>query len=269
MTPPDDTYTHGHHEAVLQSHRARTAENSAAYLLPHLESGMRLLDVGCGPGTITADLAERVAPGQVVAIEREQPVVDEAATVSSERGLSNVTVELGDVYALAYDDDSFDVVHAHQVLQHLSDPIAALAEMRRVTRPGGIVAARDADYHGMFWAPADPRLDRWMEIYQAVARSNDAEPDAARHLPAWANRIGFSEVTVTSSVWCYTDPATRQWWGSTWASRMTESSVAQQAVAKGFATTDDLAAVADGFRDWMAHPDAFFVVPHGELIARP
>ena len=266
---PGDTYTHGHHEAVLQSHRARTAQNSAQYLLDRLAPGQRLLDVGCGPGTITADLAAIVAPGEVVAIEREQSVVDEAAAVATERGLANLRVELGDVYELAYDDASFDIVHAHQVLQHLSDPVAALREMRRVTRPGGVVAARDADYAGMVWYPADPRLDLWMEIYSAVARSNRAEPDAGRHLLAWANRIGFSSAAVTASVWCYTDEDTRQWWGSTWAARMTRSAVAEQALAEGIATADELEAVADGFRAWADHPDGFFSILHAELIATP
>jgi ubiquinone/menaquinone biosynthesis C-methylase UbiE len=266
---PNDTYTHGHHDSVLRSHRSRTVENSAAYLVPYLEPGIRLLDVGCGPGTITADFGARIAPGEVVAIEREQAVIDEATSVATEQGLTNVTVELGDVYDLAYDDDSFDVVHAHQVLQHLSDPVAALAEMRRVAKPDGVVAARDADYAGMTWYPADERLDRWMEVYQAVARSNDAEPNAARWLLAWANQVGFSAVTISASIWCYTDDATRQWWGSLWATRMTSSAVAEQAVAKGIATADELDAIADGFRDWTGHPDGYFTVPHAELLATP
>lgn len=269
VTTEVDTYTHGHHEAVLRSHRARTAQNSARYLLDHLRPGQRLLDVGCGPGTITADLAAIVAPGEVVAIEREQSVVDEAAAVAAERGLRNLRAELGDVYQLAFNDAAFDVVHAHQVLQHLSNPVAALREMRRVARPGGLVAARDADYGGMVWYPADARLDRWMEIYSAVARANRAEPDAGRHLLGWANRVGFSSVTVTASVWCYADDTTRQWWGSTWATRMTRSAVAEQAVADGIATAAELEAVAAGFRDWADHPDGFFSIPHGELIAEP
>ena len=67
--PDTATYTHGHAESVLRSHRTRTAENSAAYLLPHLRAGLSLLDIGSGPGTITVDLAERVAPGPVTAVE--------------------------------------------------------------------------------------------------------------------------------------------------------------------------------------------------------
>src|SRR5207237_10090881 len=68
VTSRSDTYTHGHHDAVLRSHRWRTAENSAAYLLPLLRPGSRLLDVGCGPGTLTVDLARRIAPGGAVGL---------------------------------------------------------------------------------------------------------------------------------------------------------------------------------------------------------
>src|SRR5215207_5776548 len=127
-----DAYTHGHHEAVLRSHRWRTAENSAAYLLPHLQPGMRLLDVGCGPGTLTCDLADRVAPGTVEGMDSSAAVVDAAATEADRRGTGNVTFAAGDVYGLEAADDTYDVVHAHQVLQHLTRPVAALREMRRV-----------------------------------------------------------------------------------------------------------------------------------------
>ncbi len=265
----EDRYTHGHHDAVLRSHRTRTAQNSAKYLLLLLSEGDRLLDIGCGPGTITADLAELVDPGEVVALDRAPGVVAEAAGVAAERGLTNVTPVVGDVYQLDYPDDSFDVVHAHQVLQHLSDPVAALREMRRVTRPAGVVAVRDADYEAMLWYPADDRLDRWLEVYRAVARSNNAEPDAGRRLLAWASEAGFSEVIPSASVWCFADEETRLWWSELWADRMTDSPVAEQAESEGFATSSELSGMAAGFRTWAAHPDSWFTVLHGEILATP
>ncbi len=264
---PDDTYTHGHHGSVLRSHTWRTVENSAGYLLPHLEPGTSILDVGCGPGTITADLADRVAPGSVLGIDRGTDVVDLAAAAHVDR--AGVRFAVGDVYALDADDATFDVVHAHQVLQHLSDPVAALIEMRRVCRPDGVVAVRDADYGAFTWAPLDPTLDRWLDAYRAVARSNDAEPDAGRHLKGGALAAGFSSVEASASVWCFTDEADRQWWGSLWADRVVESDLARQLVDGGHASTGDLDGFAAAFRQWADAPDGWFVVPHGEVLARP
>src|SRR6266566_2612603 len=132
-----DVYTHGHHEAVLRSHTWRTAENSAGYLLAALRPGLELLDVGCGPGTITVDLARLVAPGRVIGIDCAPEVLAQASAHASGRGVS-IELRVGDVYALQLPDASFDVVHAHQLLQHLSDPVRALVEMRRVLRPGGL-----------------------------------------------------------------------------------------------------------------------------------
>jgi len=264
---PDDTYTHGHHASVLRSHTWRTAENSAGYLLPHLRAGLDVLDVGCGPGTITADLGRLVEPGTVLGIDRSDDVLAQARETA--KGAGDVAFAVGDVYALDADDGAYDVVHAHQVLQHLSDPVAALREMRRVCRPDGLVAARDSDYGAFTWAPADPVLDRWLDLYRQVARSNGAEPDAGRHLKGWALAAGFSEVRASASVWCFTDDEDRAWWGGLWADRIRESDLARQAVDRGMATTADLTTFAGAFRRWAEAPDGWFTVLHGEVLARP
>ncbi|MFO0688849.1 MAG: methyltransferase domain-containing protein [Myxococcota bacterium] len=263
-----DVYTHGHHESVLRSHTWRTAENSAAYLLPRLRPGLSLLDVGCGPGTLTVDLARRVAPGRVVGLDRAGDVLGGARAHAEGAGVAVEFAE-GDVYALDFADASFDVVHAHQVLQHLTDPVAALREMRRVVRPDGIVAVRDSDYACFVWTPADPRLLRWLDVYRAVARRNRAEPDAGRHLKAWANAAGFREVVATSSTWTFADPASCAWWGGLWADRCTLSAFGEQAIAYGLASRDELAEMAEAWRRWSREPDAWFVALHGEVVARP
>jgi 2-polyprenyl-3-methyl-5-hydroxy-6-metoxy-1,4-benzoquinol methylase len=262
-----DTYTHGHAEPVLQSHRWRTAENSAGYLLPVLRPGLDLLDVGCGPGTITVDLAVRVAPGRVVGLDVSADPLPEARAAAERAGIT-VSFEVGDVYALEADDDSFDVVHAHQVLQHLTDPVAALREMARVCRPGGVVAVRDVDYGAFVTFPADPGLDRWLEVYYAVARRNAAEPDAGRRLLSWAHAAGLREVTATTSSWCYASPAEREWWGSSWAGRATSSAFAEQAVAYGLATTGELDDIAAAWRRWRDADDGWLGMLHGELLIR-
>jgi 2-polyprenyl-3-methyl-5-hydroxy-6-metoxy-1,4-benzoquinol methylase len=262
-----DTYTHGHADAVLQSHRWRTAENSAGYLLPHLRAGLDVLDVGCGPGTITVDLARRVAPGRVLGLDVVEDPLGEARALAGREGVP-VEFAVGDVYALDLPDDSFDVVHAHQVLQHLTDPVAALREMARVCRPGGLVAVRDVDYAATTWFPEDDGLVRWLDLYHRVARRNDAEPDAGRRLRAWAHAAGLRDLTASASTYCYASDAERRWWGDSWAGRATASSFAEQAVAYGLAGTDELADVAAAWQRWAAADDGWLGMLHGELLVR-
>ena len=154
---------------------------------------------------------------------------------------------MGDVYALDYPDDSFDVVHAHMVLQHLSEPVAAIVEMRRVLRPGGILAVRDSDYATFVWAPADPVLTRWLDTYHEVCRRNGAEPDAGRYLLGWCHAGGFADVTMTADVMCYAEPDGRAFWGGGWAQRALSSSFATQALDHGLATAADLQAMTRPF----------------------
>lgn len=263
------TYTHGHAETILRSYRRRTAENSAPYLLPHLRPGQRLLDVGCGPGTITADLAERVAPGRTTGLDAEATVLAEAAAVTAERGLTTVDFVTGDVHALEFDDATFDVVHAHQVLQHVADPVAALREMRRVCKPGGLVAARDSDYGAFVWYPLIPGLDEWRDLYRRVARSNGGEPDAGRRLLHWAQQAGFSEITPGAAVVSHATPEQRAAWGGMWAERIISTRVAEQAVARGLSTRDDLERMSAAWREWTAAPDGWIAIVHGQLLCRP
>jgi SAM-dependent methyltransferase len=260
------TYTHGYAESVLRSHRTRTAGNSAAYLLPHLRPTDRLLDVGSGPGTITADLAGIVE--HVVALE----ITDEAAALTTtglaERGVTNAEVRVGDVQALDLPDGAFDVVHAHQVLQHVADPVVALREMARVTRSGGVIGVRDSDYAAFAWYPRLSGLDHWLALYQAAARANGGEPDAGRHLLAWAHGAGLDDVGASSSTWCFATPGTRAWWGGMWAERVTRSALADQLVRQGRATRGDLDDIAAAWLTWAADPDGWISIPHGELVVR-
>jgi SAM-dependent methyltransferase len=259
--PDDPVYAHGHDDAVLRSHRRRTAADSAAHLVPHLRPGMSLLDVGCGPGTVTAGLARLVAPGRVVGIDPEPRVLDEAR--SQAPGVDFVAADLA-----GFDPggERFDVVHAHQVLHHLADPVAALRTMAGLAVPGGLVAAREADWAAMTWWPADPRLDRWLALFRHVLPADGL--DAGRRLLAWALDAGLEDVRYTTSSWTFATPEDRAWWGETWAERTTGSGLAERAVADGLATADELADVAAGWRAWAADPGAVFVVLHGEVIAR-
>jgi len=269
MRADRETYTHGHAASVLRSHASRTVADSAAYLIPFLRPGARVLDVGCGPGTITMDLAERLGPhGHVTALEVTAEALALARAEADNRGTQNVDFVTGDVEALDLPDGGYDVVHAHQVLQHVADPVQALREMRRVCRAGGLVAARDSDYPAFAWHPAVPELDRWLELYLSIARSNHAEPAAGRRLLSWARSAGFTDVEAAASTWCFATEADRSWWGGLWADRIVDSALARQAVDRGFATEAELTDIARGWRRWAEQHDGWFSVLHGEIVAQ-
>ena len=261
-------YVHGHTAPVVAAHAARTVESSAGYLAPFLEPGQRLLDVGCGPGSITLDLARRVAPGQVIGVDASESVLVGARAAAEEAGDATTRFEVADAMRLPYPDDSFDVVHAHQVLQHVGDPVGLLREMVRVARPGGLVAARDADYEAMTWAPAHPGLSRWLELYREAARGAGGEPDAGRYLLGWAHEAGLTEVTASASVWCYADDEAREWWGGQWQRRAVESSFRDEVFSQDLADEGEIPHVVEGWRAWTDSPDGWFVVVHGEILGR-
>lgn len=251
----------------MRSHRWRTAENSAAFLLPHLSLGLSILDIGCGPGNITAELASRVGDGKVIGIDLSKEVIAAAQRDHESPTQGNLSFKAGDVYGLDFSDGEFDVVYAHQVLQHLGDPVAALVEMRRVLRPDGVLAIRDADFGAFAWSPEDPVLTHWMDVYHQITKRNSAQADAGRYLKSWVRAAGFDEFEVSSSNWTFHTPEERAWWGGLWADRIRLSEFARQAVEYGLASQDELAQMAHAFEKWADDPDGVFIVVHGEVLA--
>ncbi|MEU2202772.1 methyltransferase domain-containing protein [Microbacterium oleivorans] len=263
-----ERYSHGHHESVLRAHTWRTAENSVGYLLPHLRPGASLLDVGAGPGTITVDLARRLAPGRVVGVDASADVVAQAQAHAAAEGVTNVTFATADAYRLDAADGSFDIVHTHQLLQHLARPVDALREFRRVAGPDGLVAAREVDYAGIIIHPHIPALDDWLDLLLRMGRTNGGEPSAGRRLKAWARAAGFADVAVSASTWLFETDEQRAWWGGSWADRALHSSYADHALEQGIAERADLERISAGWREWAASEDGWLLMPHGEILAR-
>lgn len=261
-------YTHGYSAPVLAAHRRRTATSSAPLLLPRLRPGMRLLDVGSGAGTITADLARVVGPHQVTAVE----VSEEAALITSgelaRQQLTEVRVVVADAHELPFHDDAFDVAHVHQVLHHVTEPVQVLAEMRRVTVPGGIVTAREADYGAFRWYPDAPELDRWRELFTAAMRENGGTPDAGRRLLAWCHAAGLRQVDGGADTWCYASPDSREQWAASTARRISDTEVATQLVRAGLAEHAELDRIGQAWRRWARDPAGWLVLLHGQVLAR-
>ena len=269
MSKEQATYSHGHHSSVVQSHARRTAKNSAGFLLPHIKPTDTILDVGCGPGSITVDFAALVPEGNVIGGDSVTDVVKQATKLGESRDLKNISFQTIDANNLDFGDGSFDVVFCHQLLQHVKDPVGVLKEMRRVAKPGGIIAARDADYKTFVWYPEPPALDRWGEIYQKVARANGGEPNAGRYLQSWAWKAGFEaeDVQFTWNSWLYIG-GDATIWGDSWAGRTLHSSFPETAKKHDLVTDSELGEISKTWKGWGREKGAFIAIPNGEILCR-
>ncbi|KAI0457058.1 ubiE/COQ5 methyltransferase [Xylaria acuta] len=268
--PEQAVYLHGHHASVVGSHARRTAQNSAAFLIPHIKPHYRILDVGCGPGSITVDLAQLVPQGSVIGIDSADGVLSQARELARERGLEgNLTFQRHDANELPFSDGEFDVVYCHQVLHHVRDPVAILNEMRRVTRKGGLVAAREVDYGALSWYPELPGIQKWEDVHMANFKANGVQPKAGRYVKAWANEAGFpyEDITFSWSSWNYQDEEAVIW-AELWADRVLHSSYASTSLEKGISTQEVLDHISDTWRKWGENKGAFITIPSGEILCQ-
>lgn len=262
-------YTHGYDSAMtLKMHARRTVEVQGRFFLPYLQPGMRLLDCGCGSGSITRGLARLVAPGEVVGIDIAASEIDRACTDTLHEKVVNARFEVGNLYELAFPDASFDAIFCHNVLEHLNDPGKALSEMRRVLKPEGIIGVRDADNGGDLLQPEEELLMEWFALLEADWRIVGGNPRIARSLPWVLRQAGFDSITPSASYDVYSDPEAVQLIAEVAAMRCQESDAVQRIVDHKLADPVKLRAMHDAWLAWADRPDAFFAHAHVEVVGR-
>jgi SAM-dependent methyltransferase len=200
-----ETYTPGYSEIAVRYMMRRYAARDAAFLLPYLKPGISLLDCGCGPGTITAGLAEAVTPGSVVGVDLEPSQIAIAGKTARDRGLNNTRFETASAYKLPFPDRSFDAVFSHALFEHLGEPMAALEEIRRVLRPGGLVALSSPDWSGNLMAPRDTEVERAVEVFKAIQQRNGGNPYVGREFGHLLRKAGFSRIRLSATYDSYED----------------------------------------------------------------
>lgn len=203
-----DHYTPGYSTPMLNFMAQRTAEEQARFFLPYLKPGDRVLDAGCGPGSITLGLARAAAPGQVIGVDIEESQF-EAARVQGHREGLNVEFRAGSVYQLPFADQEFDAVYSHAVLEHLSDPAAAIAEFRRVLKRGGAIGLRAGDLGGLLIDSDTDGPAQAFASYLAHQKDGSKDPHVGRKLARLMRNAGFSVEKMSASYEVITDILTR------------------------------------------------------------
>jgi len=260
-------YQLGHPPSVVARHSKRTVETAAAFFLPFLKPGMRLLDIGCGPGSITSGLARRVAPGETIGIDPSADVIATAKSLAGATTAPNLSFEVGSIYEPRFAAGTFDAVFAHQVLQHLRHPVDALRQMRALLAPGGVLGVRALDWGSTIFYPESEAMRRTLAIQFDLLRRNGAEPNAGRHLRRWFREAGFGEMRLTTSTESDADADSTRERAEMFAERIPGSSLGDRALECGVATRSDLENIAAAWRAWGRHPDAFFCFSHTEVVA--
>ena len=256
-------YSMGYEEAMERMVRGRTAPTHAAYLLPHLNPGLRMLDIGCGPGTISVGLASAVAPGEFIGVDMEESQVKLATAAASNGGNSNARFQVADALDLPFPEDYFDVVHMHTVLIHVPDTMGLLAEVKRVLKPGGILGARDLIEEYSFLDPDIGNLRRLFRLFAEVLVANGGHPQIGKSLRAILSEAGFVDIDSTGSF---------DTWGSAEtvpviAAYLIAMPFAEPSIPLGIATREELDELRKDAIAWRDHPAAFMAWAFGEAIA--
>lgn len=260
-------YSQGYDTSVSNTHLWRTAESCSSYMLHLIKPNSVILDVGCGPGSITLDLAKRVPSGKVIGIEPSVEVLDEANKKLAENDITNAEFKVALAYKLPFDDNTFDIVHSHQVLIHLVNPLLALQEMKRVVKPTGYVCCRDAD---LDLTTAYPTKYNDSIRYYFLSKTTRSPTCATRgrSLHELAQKAGFKPRLIRSTAgnWCISSPADRAWFGEMYKNR----------IEKSFETFDEnpdanekkKEEIIKAFNDWIKDDLGWLLMIHGEIVCQ-
>ncbi len=270
MTEPTSStpdYSLGFSEELLEAFTRNTAEASAAYLLPYLRPRLRVLDFGCGPGTISVGLARAVAPGPMHGVDMEPSQIELSRSVAEAHGIDNATFHVADVADLPFADDYFDVAHCHNVLMYVPDTRAALAEVRRVLKPGGIIGCRELICRSSFIYPEYGVLQHAWRMLEDVLSTDDGHPNIGRQLKEQLLASGFSSVRASGSFDIYDSPSDVEFVHRFATNWFLSPEMAEAAIQYGVATAEQLAQIGTAYEMWKDDPAAFCALAFGEAIA--
>jgi len=259
-------YTMGYDEAFMEFIRARVAATHAGYLLPHLKPEMRMLDIGCGPGTISVGLAEAVAPGELVGIDMAESQIEIATAAAERNGLSNARFQVADALNLPFPNDHFDAVHTHAVLMHIPDTKAVIAEIMRVLKPGGVLGSREYIADASFGVPDIGKGKEAWDMYRDLVAANGGHPQMGRELRTRFSEAGLVGVESTGAFESFGDETSVAAFTGFIVNYMCGPAIADQVISHGIATQKQFDEWREDAVRWQNEPGAFAAIAWGEAI---
>ncbi len=260
-------YTMGFSEEALASPMRHSAESDAAYMLPYLRPGLRVLDFGCGPGSISVGLAKYIDTGELHGVDMEESQIEIARSVARAIGRRNAIFHVGDVTDLPFEDGFFDIAHGHDILMHVPDTRALLTEIKRVLKPGGIISCREIICGSSFAHPDFDVVRRLWEMFEDLLAANDAHPQMGKDMKTHILEAGFTNIRVSASFNTYNSPEEIHFVRYRAFEWLLLSEVTAAAIKYG-AWTEELSTQARAIADkWIEHPGAFAATAYGEAIA--
>ena len=261
-------YDMGFDEELLALLRRRhTAEASAGHLLPHLRPGLRLLDFGCGPGTISVGLAAAVEPGELHGVDVEPSQIDLARSLARDGGHENAIFHVADAARLPFEDGFFDVAHCHNALMHIADVQGALAEVKRVLKPGGIIACREMICGSSFSHPDFGVLRKAWDVFEDLLAAEDGHPQMGKDMKTQILEAGFVNIRMSASFTTYATPREIDLLYNIANSWFLSPEIMEAAIEQGAATGEMFEEIRSAYQRWKEHPSAFIAMAYGEAIA--
>ena len=262
------TYTMGYGPEFRKMLERRNAADCARHLLPHLKPGMSLLDLGCGPGTISVGLADAVAPGELLGIDMEPTQIEMANAAAKAGGHSNAEFRTGDATDLPFDDATFDAAYCHALLNHAPDTQAVLAEVKRVLKPGGLFAAREViGDSSLFEPPSDMGDSGWATFLKMLA-ANGGHPQMGRELKGAFVAAGFADVRAGASFESYDTADDIDFLHGLITGWYFAPKTKEAAIEHGLASEAQFDTWQRSLDDWVNEPGAFAAFAWGEAIGR-
>ncbi|MCT4686723.1 class I SAM-dependent methyltransferase [Vallitalea sp.] len=260
----NEQYSAGYNEELIRLFKNRSVYNNAKFFIPYLKNGDTILDCGSGPGTITVGLAKTNPQSHVFGIDISLEQIETARKYAEDQNVTNVIFQKGNVKNLPFEDNYFDSVFAHALLQHLANPIHVLSEIHRVLKPGGVVGIRDDDQGSLILSPYTEKMERLFRLFRDYKNYCGGDAYVGRKQKYLLREAGFSDIIATAS--CEYDSTFEQTNKRAIIADKLLSHMNNDFLKLGWTTKEEILELSKTVKEWGKNQDAFDVIVWCEAV---